>query len=159
MWNAFHFEWTCLVAQTVKNLPAMQETSVQSLGREDPWEKGMQTTPVFLPGKSYGQRSLVGYSPWGRKQLDMRNPPGSSVCGIFQARILEWVAISFSRGSSQPRDQTQVSFIAGRFFTVWATMVGIYKLDLINMFLNSLLYISLLGKLQVFMKWSMTFLL
>ena len=48
------------------------------------------------------------------------SPPGSSVRGIFQARILEWVAISFSRGSSQPRNQTQVSCIAGRFFTNWA---------------------------------------
>ena len=45
------------------------------------------------------------------------NPPGSSVHEIFQARILEWVAISFSRGSSQPRDQTRVSCTAGRFFT------------------------------------------
>ena len=42
--------------------------------------------------------------------------PGSSVHGIFQATILEWVAISFSRGSSQPRDRTQVSCIAGRCF-------------------------------------------
>ena len=49
------------------------------------------------------------------------SPPGSSVHSIFQARILEWVAISFSRGSSQPRDQTQVSCRAGRFFTDWAT--------------------------------------
>ena len=46
------------------------------------------------------------------------NLPGSSVHGIFQARILEWVAISFSRGSAQPRDQTQVSHIAGGFFTI-----------------------------------------
>ena len=45
------------------------------------------------------------------------SPPGSSVHGILQARILEWVAISFSRGSSQPRNQTQVSCIAGKFFT------------------------------------------
>ena len=44
--------------------------------------------------------------------------PGSSVHGIFQARILEWVAIPFSRRSSQPRNQTQVSCVAGRFFTV-----------------------------------------
>ena len=44
--------------------------------------------------------------------------PGSSVHGILQARILEWVTIPFSRGSSQLRDQTQVSCIAGRFFTV-----------------------------------------
>ena len=49
------------------------------------------------------------------------SPPGSSVRGISQARILEWVAILFSRGSSLPRDQTQVSCIAGRFFTIWAT--------------------------------------
>ena len=47
--------------------------------------------------------------------------PGSSVHGIFQARILEWVAISFSRGSSWPRDWTQVSRIVGRCFTIWAT--------------------------------------
>ena len=50
------------------------------------------------------------------------SPPGSSVNGIFQARILEWVAISFSRESSWPRDQTHVSCvscIAGRFFTLW----------------------------------------
>ena len=44
-----------------------------------------------------------------------------TVYGILQARILEWVAIPFSRGSSQPRDQTQASHIAGGFFTSWAT--------------------------------------
>ena len=49
------------------------------------------------------------------------SPPGSSVYGIFQARILEWVGISFSSGSSWPRDQTQVSRITDRCFTIWAT--------------------------------------
>ena len=49
------------------------------------------------------------------------SPPDFSVHGILQARILEWVAISFFRGSSQPRDRTQVSHIAGKFFTVCAT--------------------------------------
>ena len=48
-------------------------------------------------------------------------PPGSSVHGISQARILEWLAISYFRGSFQPRDQTQVSCIAGRFFTIQVT--------------------------------------
>ena len=48
-------------------------------------------------------------------------PPGSSVLGILQARILEWVAIFFSRGSSWPRDWTRVSCIAGRLFTIWTT--------------------------------------
>ena len=47
--------------------------------------------------------------------------PGASVHGIFQARVLQWVAISFSRGSSQPRDWTWVSRIADRHFTIWAT--------------------------------------
>ena len=49
------------------------------------------------------------------------SPPGSSVHGILQARVLEWVAISFSRGSSPPRDQTRVSLIAGKFITDSAT--------------------------------------
>ena len=47
--------------------------------------------------------------------------PGSSVPGILQVRILEWVAIPYSRGSSWPRDKIWVSCIAGRFFTVWGT--------------------------------------
>ena len=59
-----------LVAQMVKCLPAMQETWVQSLGQEDPLEKEMQPTPVFLPGKFHGWRSLVGYGPWDCKELD-----------------------------------------------------------------------------------------
>jgi len=49
------------------------------------------------------------------------SPPGSSIHGSFQARVLEWVAISFSRGSFWPRDRIQVSCIAGRRFTLWAT--------------------------------------
>ena len=59
-----------LVAQTIKNLSAMQETRVRSLGWEDALEKEMAATPVFLPGKSHGSRSLVGYLPWGRKESD-----------------------------------------------------------------------------------------
>ena len=59
-----------LVAQIEKNLPAMQETQVQSLGQEDPLEKGMATTPVFLPGEFHRQRSLVSYCSWGRKESD-----------------------------------------------------------------------------------------
>ena len=46
--------------------------------------------------------------------------PGSSIHGILQVKILEWVAIPFTRGSSWPRDKTQISYIAGGFFTVWA---------------------------------------
>ena len=106
--------------------------------RKIPWRRAEQPTPVFLPGESHGQRSLVGYSPRGRKELDMMevtcthahmecvagvfpvlcmcaktlqlcptlcnpmdcSPPGSSVHGILHIRILEWVAMPSSRGSS-----------------------------------------------------------
>ena len=47
----------------IKNLPAVQEAQVQSLGQEDPLEKEWRPTPVFLPGEFYGQRSLMGYGP------------------------------------------------------------------------------------------------
>ena len=149
-------------------------------------------TPVLLPGKSHGQRSLVGCSPGGRQESEtterlhfhfslscieegngnplqwsclesprdggawwaavygvtqsrtrlkwlssssssmcyevkvsqscptLCSPMGYIIHGILQARILEWVAFLSSRGSSQPRDQTQVSCIAGRFFSCWA---------------------------------------
>jgi len=49
----------------------MQETWVPSLGCEEPLEKELATTPVFLPGKFHGQRSLESYSPWGHKESDM----------------------------------------------------------------------------------------
>ena len=60
--------WASLMAQMVKNLPAMQKMRVQSLGQEDPLEKEMATTSVFLPKKSHGQRSLASYSPWGHEE-------------------------------------------------------------------------------------------
>uniref|UniRef100_A0AC11ESQ7 Ribosomal protein S25 n=1 Tax=Ovis aries TaxID=9940 RepID=A0AC11ESQ7_SHEEP len=64
-----HFKcsrWTSLVAQTVKHLSTMRETWVRSL----PWRRKWQSAPVLLPGKSHGQRSLVGYSPWGCRESD-----------------------------------------------------------------------------------------
>ena len=65
---AFYFShaWVSLVAQLIKSPPVMQETLVQSLGWEDPLEKGKATTPVFWPGEFHGL-----YSPWGGKESDM----------------------------------------------------------------------------------------
>ena len=60
------------------------------------------------------------------------SPPGSSVRGILQARILEWIAISFSKGYSQLRDQTRVSCITGRFFTIWATREAWWYISKVN---------------------------
>ena len=84
-----------------------QEMQVWSLGHEDHLEWGFS-------------RYVVSNSC----DLMYCSPPGFSLHGISQARILEWVAISFSRGSSPPRNQTRVSSIAGRFFTNWARREG-----------------------------------
>ena len=58
------------MAQTVKCLPAMQETRFFPLAGKMPWRRKWQPTPVLLPGKFHQQSSLVGYSPWGRKESD-----------------------------------------------------------------------------------------
>ena len=68
------------------------------------------------PGLSESEVLFAQSCPTVCNPMDC-SPPGSSVHGVLQARILEWVAIPFSRGSSQPRDRTQVSCTAGRFFT------------------------------------------
>ena len=64
------------------------------------------------------------------------SPPGSSIHGIFQARILEWVAIPSSKGTSPPRDRTRVSCTAGRLFTVWATREAPTLMDIFISFIN-----------------------
>ena len=69
--------------------------------------------PEFPTAGVGGWHCSTGFNP--------AKPPGSSAHGILQTRILEWVAISFSRGSTWPRDWTRVSCIVGRFFTDWAT--------------------------------------
>ena len=93
-------------------------------------------TPVLLPGKSHGRRTLVGYRILEWVSLSLLQwifptqglNPGLLYCRqiLYQLshqgspRILEWVAYPFSRGSSWPRNRTGVSCIAGRFFTSWA---------------------------------------
>ena len=74
--QSLHCCWICsilrvsLVAQTIKNLPAMRDTQDWSLSWEDPWRKEWQHTLEFLAGEFHEQRSLTGYSPWSRKELD-----------------------------------------------------------------------------------------
>ena len=60
-----------LVAQMVKSLPAMQKTQFNPWVRKILWRRAWQPTPVFLPGKSHGQRSLMGFSPGGHRKLDV----------------------------------------------------------------------------------------
>ena len=64
-----YFQRASLVAQMVENLPEEQKMWVGSLGQEDPLEEGMATCSSILSGKSHGQRSLVGYSPWGSQRI------------------------------------------------------------------------------------------
>ena len=75
------------------------------------------TEASFLP-QSESEVAQSSRTLWDPMDCSL---PDSSIHGVFQARVLEWVAISFSRGSSRPRDQACVSCIAGRCFTVWAT--------------------------------------
>ena len=90
-------------------------TSVESLNSMKHGWKASAITHTDILG--------VTLAVWRRtcKYLHDCSPPASSVHGILQARILKWLAIPFSRGSSWPRDWTQVSSIAGRFCTSWAT--------------------------------------
>ena len=62
--------WAPLVAQMVKSLPAILETRVNLLVGKIPWRRKKQSTPVFLPGESHGQRNLVGYSTWDHKKQE-----------------------------------------------------------------------------------------
>ena len=80
---------------------------------EDSWESlGLQGDPT---GSSKGKVKVAQLCP------TLCDPMDYTVQGILQARILEWIAFPFSRGFSQPRDQPQVSGIAGEFFTSWTT--------------------------------------
>ena len=78
------------------------------------------------------KREHEGHSVMSDCDLTDCSPPGSSVHGILQARILEWVATPFSRGSPRPRDQTRVSHLAGRFFTIWATREALSAWQVLN---------------------------
>ena len=88
-----------MVAQMGKSLPEMQETWVQSLVGKIPWRKEWLPAPVFLPGKSHGQRSLAGYSLWGCKEsnvteqltLDFGYIPRSGIAGSCGSSIFNFL--------------------------------------------------------------------
>ena len=93
-----------LGTQIAKNLPVVQETQVQSLGQEDPLEKEMAThTPVFLPGESHGQKSLVGYSPRGSKELDTAehtHTPPRLLTSSWQGNLQTDIGILLNKSSN-----------------------------------------------------------
>ena len=102
---------------TTPETAAHQAPPSLEFSRQEHWSGLPFPSPMHESKKWKWSRSVVSdsYDP-----MDC-SLPGSSVHGILQARIWDWVAISFSRESSQPRNQTWVSCTAGRFFTDWAT--------------------------------------
>ena len=91
--------WASLVAQMVKNLPAVWETQVQSLGQKIPWKRKCPPTPVFLPGEFQGQRSLVAYNPWDHKESHTTEWLTLSFAGIeklYLKRRFLWVNIGLN---------------------------------------------------------------
>ena len=126
----------------VKNLPTMQETQVQSLGQKDPLESVYMSLLLFQfvsPSPSPNESKVQSLHrnhycvPAEALQLGLTlcDPVDcslidSSVHGILQVRTPEWVAIPFSKGSSQPRDPTWVSLIENRFFFLPSEPPGIY---------------------------------
>ena len=120
---------TCLL----RNLYAGHEATVRTRHGTTDWFKirkgvcqGCIFSPTYLTYMQSETETEVAQSCPTLCNPMYCSLPCSSIHGIFQARILEWVAISFSRGSSQPKDWTRVSCIVGRHFTVWATREASY---------------------------------
>ena len=80
------------MAQMVRNPPAVWETWVPSWDRKIPWRRERQPIPVFMPGESHGQGSLVGYSAWGRKESDITEQLSLSFHGHFPPN---WIVCLF----------------------------------------------------------------
>ena len=85
----------------------MQATWIQSLGWEDPLEKGRQPTPVFLPGESYGERNLAGYSPWGHKEWDVTDQDSFIHLGEKLLTVINRGIFSFEGFPCVPQDKNQ----------------------------------------------------
>ena len=124
-------------------------------------------TKIISPNIYYGilkcQSVNLSLVKWSESEVAQSCPtlcepmdcslPGSSIHGIFQTRIPEWVAISFSRRSSQPRDWTRVSHIVGRCFTIWATRKVTLNKRGPNLTENNLLPLTLYVKGGKRMEW------
>ena len=128
----FHINFTIILLTSIKNhteiLIGIMLNLFTNLGRS--WDLYSVEYSKLLDSMSLQLfRSLISFSSVKWSEVAQSCPTlcdpwtvayqsGSSIHGIFQARVLEWIAISFSRGSSRPRNQTRVSHIAGRRFTI-----------------------------------------
>ena len=124
--NGYPLQYSCL--ENFMDRGSLQATVVKSQTWPSYWahtQSHLRKNFSFLKNSSICApvKVLVAQScPTPCNPIDC-SPPGSSVHGILQARILEWVVIPFSRGSFQSRDWTWVSPIAGGFFTIWTTSI------------------------------------
>ena len=112
------------VAQTVTRLPAMQETWVRFLDRI-PWRRKWQSTPALLPGKSHGQRSLVGYSPWGHKESDKTEQRYFHFTKWIRWSLFTWFASVLPLLAFQ---QLNVIGSQNKFLFCWISFYGISRI-------------------------------
>ena len=142
----FGYKWSILRdfpgGSVVKESACQAGDMGWALGRKIPGEREWLPTPVCLAWKipwaedPDSQRGQTGPSSWSESEShsvvsDSLWPHGLTVHEILQARIPEWIAFPFSsQGSSQPRDRTQVSCIAGSFFTSWTTREALQQLSM-----------------------------
>ena len=97
------FHGASLIAQLVKNLPSVRRAGFDSWVRKIPWRRTWQPTPVILPGEPHGERSLTGYSPWGRKiGHDWASKPQSSHRDVYREILL--IPCLFDQQKPSPRE-------------------------------------------------------
>ena len=116
------FSWLSCIIPKYKSLSCKHLVPSICLGEKQPWESISESVDMWEKYliKIYFPKCCMKVKAT-QPCLTLRNPMDCTVHGILQVRILEWVAFPFSKGSFQPRGWTQVSHIAGRFFTSWTT--------------------------------------
>ena len=123
MWNIFSLYWICYSIASVLCFGLLATKNARSWLPKERLNHTSTTIPSLpppLPSHWKVKVLVAQLCPTLCNSIDCI-PPESSVHGILQARILEWVAIPFSRGSSRPMDWTRVSWIAGMLFSIWAS--------------------------------------
>ena len=99
--------------------------------RKSPWRRKWQPTPVFLPGKSHGQKSLTGYSPWGRKEPDTTEPPSTHILLLWSAGSRAGSQYLWFTDSVAPRhvksSATHVPCIGRQTLNYWTTRRAYYS--------------------------------
>ena len=109
-----------------QRLPAMWETRVQSLGQKISWRRKWQPTPVFVPGKSHGQRSLAGYSSWDCKELDTTEQLSTTTTSVYIYTHIHsfkrWVLMAAKSLASIAINRMTGHMILGNFLSAFCAL-------------------------------------